>query len=294
MKLKLFKLLILLAAFSASIVFAEVAVRLLAPQPPSWLNVYRKHPSLPFYAVAPNKHAVVSTGESEWTVHTDSNGFRVSATPEHKANTSTTLVIGDSFTFGQGVNYEETFIGYLNAMDDQPFHYVNGGVGGYGPTQYRSTLQHLLNTGFSPERVVVAVYLGNDFFDCIWNKNLPVVDGILGNQKKFRSLVKQNSHLYRLASKIYHVTAKSETTATTLQLRLTRPNAWKEEDLKKAYAIFKNEFETIATSAKTARSRYWPVSYRRSRPCERPTMNSLTKILTTTFRLSKLLRSFQN
>ena len=246
MKLIAYKLLILFVAVSLAMILAEFLVRMAVPQPPSWLSVYRRHPHLPLYTLDVNVQSSVSTGESEWTVHTDSHGFRVSSVPDVEPDLPVALALGDSFAFGQGVNYEQSFVGRLNGMGGRKIRYINAAVGGYGPTQYWNVLKYLLDDGLSPNRVMVAVYLGNDFYDCIWNKNQTVVDGILGNRRGFRSFVKRNSHLYRLISRIYHVTVKSERNTTALQLRLYDPNAWKEEDLSKAYSIFRDDFKKIS------------------------------------------------
>ena len=61
-----------------TIVIGELGVRIVAPQPASWLDVYRRHPALPFYALAPHVERLIDTGETRWTVFTDEHGYRVS------------------------------------------------------------------------------------------------------------------------------------------------------------------------------------------------------------------------
>ena len=61
-----------------TIVIGELGVRLAAPQPASWLDVYRRHPTLPFYTLAPHVERFIDTGETRWTVFTDEHGYRVS------------------------------------------------------------------------------------------------------------------------------------------------------------------------------------------------------------------------
>lgn len=62
------------------------------------------------------------------TIYTDSNGFR---THKNGINLSSSyLAIGDSWTFGYGVNGNETYPYYLSQLLDEPVH--NAGVPAYG------------------------------------------------------------------------------------------------------------------------------------------------------------------
>jgi hypothetical protein len=40
--------------------------------------VYRRHPTLPFYTLAPHVERLIDTGETRWTVFTDEHGYRAS------------------------------------------------------------------------------------------------------------------------------------------------------------------------------------------------------------------------
>lgn len=66
----------------------------------------------------------------------DNLGCRVRK-PGDRADRSapTVLFVGDSFTFGHGVTYEESFVGRLASMPDFPLQAVNFGVQGYGTDQ---------------------------------------------------------------------------------------------------------------------------------------------------------------
>jgi hypothetical protein len=61
-------------------------------------------------------------------IFTDTNGFRSSN--EEKSEDGSILAIGDSWTFGYGVNYEETYPFYLSKLLDEPVY--NSGVPAYG------------------------------------------------------------------------------------------------------------------------------------------------------------------
>ena len=246
------RMLLLVISLSAALALAEGVVRLIAPQQPSWLDVFRRHPVLP-YALQPNVERHIDTGESAWSVYTDADGFRcsgkkVTTPPEAQV----VLVLGDSFTFGLGVDYEETFAGVLQSSLGSAFRVVNAGVEGYGPRQYNASLAYLLGNGLSPRYVIVATFLGNDFHDCVWGKDLPVIDGVLGNETTLRGFVKRNSHLYRLVSRGYHILGRG---ATSKELSPTAPdlyseNRWQEAPLHRCIPIYRDEFRAMFQTCK--------------------------------------------
>jgi hypothetical protein len=71
------------------------------------------------------------------------------------------LVVGDSMTFGTGVEVEQIFTQQLERLVGQPV--VNMAIGGYGPTQYTLTLQ-IDGIHFQPDVVIYAVN-GDDIAD---------------------------------------------------------------------------------------------------------------------------------
>ena len=86
-------------------------------------------------------------------------GFRGEDT--RKKGGRTTVVLGDSFTFGLGVNDGQTFVQQLNDGADT---FLNLAVPGY------STDQQVLQIGermgsLKPDQVLLVVYLANDLFD---------------------------------------------------------------------------------------------------------------------------------
>jgi lysophospholipase L1-like esterase len=73
-------------------------------------------------------------------------------------------VVGDSFTFGLGVNDADTFVSRLNAAAPDDELYLNFGVPGYSTDQEYILLRRRV-FDFSPQAVVLVTYLGNDLFD---------------------------------------------------------------------------------------------------------------------------------
>ena len=90
----------------------------------------------------------------------NSKGFR---SPEPDNNRKQVLLIGDSVTYGVGLNDGETIASFLGreALDIQS---LNLGVNGFGIDQYYLFLErHLKN--LNADYVVVIIYTGNDLLD---------------------------------------------------------------------------------------------------------------------------------
>ena len=78
--------------------------------------------------------------------------------------------IGDSFTEGIGLNYEDTFVGmFANKRKNQKI--INLGVESYSPKIYYKKIQHLINDGFVFKNLII-------FFDIsdILNENFYTID----------------------------------------------------------------------------------------------------------------------
>jgi len=89
-------------------------------------------------------------------------GFRVD--PAMQDVSPRVAVLGDSFTFGLGVEDAETFVSRLNADSQASGPLLNMGVPGYSTDQ--QTLLFNRTVGLeSVETVMLVVYLANDLFD---------------------------------------------------------------------------------------------------------------------------------
>jgi len=224
---------------------AELALRVLAPQERSWLEIYRADPAPPFVSLAPGVAVTIETREGRWHVYTDARGRRVGRPPADAGGRPELLVLGDSFALGHGVEYEQSFP--ARAADLLGFAAVDTGVPGYGPTQYREVLESLLASGERPSAVVVSLFLGNDFTDCVSKPRLQVVDGTLvEGASAWRAWLVRNLHTARLIGRVYQRLAASEDA-------LFRDASWKGETLARAYATFGEELARIAELCREAR-----------------------------------------
>jgi len=238
----------LLVSLTLSLGLTELAVRWLAPQPQSWLSIYRRHPALPFHAFQPDARAEIETSETRWRVITDADGFRVGET-RAEAGACTSLWLGDSFAFGHGVDFDESWVGLLQARAPA-VRQVDSAVPGYGPVQYRAVFDWLLERGVRPDTAIVAIYVGNDFHDCVWDKDAPVNEGVLGHRRDLKSFLKTHLQLYRLATSVYHRLAPTEDEYRHVLAELADPEAWTREPLSVALATFEREMKELQVLAR--------------------------------------------
>lgn len=92
--------------------------------------------------------------ENVWgtRVSIDSDGLRVNG-PDSAGLEGTIVAVGDSYTFGDEVNNEETWPAYLQVLTGK--HVVNGGVFGYGIDQTVLRGRDLVHA-YAPEAVVLS------------------------------------------------------------------------------------------------------------------------------------------
>ncbi len=96
----------------------------------------------------PNKSVDgVTWGDRAYSVHTNSLGFRDSIVRDVplKASRRRIVFIGDSYTFGIGVDYDQTFVGKLAAeLSKTGTEVLNAGVVSYSPSIYYRKIRYLI------------------------------------------------------------------------------------------------------------------------------------------------------
>lgn len=110
------------------------------------------------HGLAPNFSGEVAWGEVRYPFFTNSVGFRDAAVRDvpHVAANRRILLIGDSFTEGHGVTFEESYAGLLyRAGKQQRIEFLNAGVESYSPTIYLAKIKFLLEQGFKFDEVIV-------------------------------------------------------------------------------------------------------------------------------------------
>lgn len=82
-------------------------------------------------------------GSRSFKVFTDQSGFRTSSNPD-SSDSIDTVFLGDSFTYGIGLDWEDTFVGIFEQETGKSI--VNAGVPSYSPTAYAFQLEKVLAT----------------------------------------------------------------------------------------------------------------------------------------------------
>jgi hypothetical protein len=91
------------------------------------------------------------------------NGASRSAPLPHQKSKPRTALVGDSFTFGFGVNDTETFHAQLSQLDPNN-EYINFSVPGYSTDQQYLLIKEQASS-FSIDHYILVFYLGNDLLD---------------------------------------------------------------------------------------------------------------------------------
>jgi len=210
-----------LMALSVGLALAlgEVAVRILAPQrlEPNPRGLYVPDPQLG-YRLAGGFRGRSVTREWNVPVSTNALGLRSRAITPKRPGEYRILFLGDSFTFGEGVGADDTYVALvereLNRDGFAGVTTVNAGVLGYGTLQETALLDRL-EPVVRPDAVVLA-FFENDFNDNIGGQVLEVLDGYLvgavvkedsrlqllqrlGMSPRAKLWLRTRSHLYTLA-----------------------------------------------------------------------------------------------
>ncbi len=88
-----------------------------------------------------------------YKVYTNKDGFRVSSKKKSIKNADNNIIfLGDSFTYGFGLEYKDSISGILDAKKTN-YEIINLGVPGYSPIISRFKLTELLDKGVKPKKI---------------------------------------------------------------------------------------------------------------------------------------------
>ena len=108
-----------------------------------------------WYVIRPNLDMIIRHPESDFRMKTHLNfpdaGFRGGTL----GGPVWAVALGDSFTFGPGVEHEQTWVARLAELSHREF--VNLGVPGWGPDQYTRTLEEY-GVGLKPKIVLYCLF----------------------------------------------------------------------------------------------------------------------------------------
>jgi len=104
-----------------------------------------------------NGREISQWGRETYELCTDENGFKTSCNSSNKSVKNFDIAfIGDSFTEGVGLEYEDTFVGQISKSRPE-LKIANLGVSSYSPSIYFSKVNFLLKQGITFKELVVYI-----------------------------------------------------------------------------------------------------------------------------------------
>jgi hypothetical protein len=201
---------ILLVVFSSllAVFIVEVVLRVFHPihyrKPPRplpgnvWCDLLHRKSDIPglSYELAPNREKKINW----WTIRTNSHGMR-GHEPLGGDKVSRIAVLGDSYTFGSGVNGEDTYSTRLEQIlsqktDDVRYDVLNFGVGGYSTRDEAIVFQHKARR-WKPDLVILGYYFNDpeiepiqplhEYFQCTsWWQHFHVLRLIAKSYREYK------------------------------------------------------------------------------------------------------------
>ena len=164
---------ILLPLASTLVIFLlfEIILRIFLPQERQDLDhppIFLPDDSLG-HRLRSNYQSKNVTKNLNYSISTDAYGNRLSSS-EFDSKYPTIIGIGDSYTFGHGVNNHETYLEQLKSLmqkKDYMYNIINLGVCGYGTHNALRNLNNFLEIrpSINPNIILLGFFLGNDFED---------------------------------------------------------------------------------------------------------------------------------
>jgi hypothetical protein len=148
------------ASLAVALVFCELAARLLYHIPNS-INVPQQVFDGRGPIPIPYQHGTINLPEASFTYSNNSLGFR-GGTEYGPKTKPRVLLLGDSITYGLGVNDDQTFAFLLQQQIPQ-YEFINAGNPNTG-TDYALKFYQLRGRSLQPD-VVVLSFVENDFRD---------------------------------------------------------------------------------------------------------------------------------
>lgn len=206
-------LLLLIMAVFVFCLLAEGVTRLVSPNSVKLRLMHQPDERLG-YRMVPHYEMRYETSDFDTLIKINSEGLRDYEHPKDKDSTTfRILVLGDSFTFGVGVNIEESYPKLLEAILNQStaggtpkkYEVINAGVEGFGTEQEYLYLEELGNR-YRPDLVIVGL-CSNDIHDVMRGIPLSFTKASLKNRFYFLSYLRG---LQILFSKIFLKGIKTE------------------------------------------------------------------------------------
>jgi lysophospholipase L1-like esterase len=235
----LLRLLLLGCSVLVSLALAEIAMRIVRPQPVMTISGPLYVPDPPRrYRLRPGFVGTVGNRvEFETRVAISRDGMRGAEISPRKPGTLRILALGDSFTFGVGAEAGETYPARLQEMlraRGLRAEVLNAGAPGYGVPDEAAWFARW-GKPLAPDVVLVTVFIGNDLQDAApGGAKVAVVDG---------ALVAPGERSHTLSRWLYYhshlfVLLKSSSLGGALRRLLGRPEPLETRELRAEFDLY--------------------------------------------------------
>ena len=131
-----------------------------------------------------NYNSLVGWGNLRYKLCTDESGFRISCNQKKiKSKKFDIGFIGDSFTEGTGLEYEQTFVGLISKqLNDKQI--INLGMTSYSPSIYFAKINQLIKEGYEFGEIILFMDISDLVDDTLCYK---LVDQVVVRRDTYRS-----------------------------------------------------------------------------------------------------------
>lgn len=151
-------------------------------------------------------------GYERYKIYTNNLGFKDTSNRTIEFKNKNILFIGDSFTEGVGLKYEDTYVGLVEKYlkkDNEDIEVLNAGVQTYSTSIYLAKIYHLTERKKLPITDIVVMISGGDIFDD-YSKYLDLNDDFILNHIDQKNIYlinminffKSNTLTYQLITRI--------------------------------------------------------------------------------------------
>jgi len=162
----------------------------------------RAHDPVRHHAFKPNCTSMERWGGDSFELMTNSLGFRddrVREIPLAEAQPRI-LMLGDSFTEGK-LAWRDSYVGKIAARFPQ-YDFLNGGVGGYSPSNYLNTARMVLAKGVDFDEAIIFIDISDVHDEAAFYRDVDASGAVTGPERERWNMSTYTSWRLRIANRL--------------------------------------------------------------------------------------------